>query len=466
MGAHGCACRSRCRMARFVIVLKRDWREASTSAIRSGSLRARQNQSVNMASGLLGILTTGVRVVAAAERSAARDAQRRYAFQQRILRDQARRQAQLERAQRHELQRSIRNARQIERELQRQARERAKLNELEQARLTVEMFENRCEVLTSVHKEPLQEVDWYEVATLLAPLPPRRRDEREFQFRVENRLVFATEDFSGLTPEQRDSLKVAQEMDDRSYEAELVQHRADAEGIAAWSKLAHRVLDGEPEAYKQALEYLAQPVEQDHADYRIEYTVNSSELVESVLHVPDLNLIPPEIHSLASNGKLRTREMPRRLRCDLYRDHVGSCVIHWVLQILSVVPTESVLLHVHAPVVDAATGQTSEQNILSVWVPRRQAEAFDIEADGFSPVSVVSASVHHGEFKRERPSNELIPVVPISASSAQDFAHDSCVRTGVDDLLETISDIREAFINRHLQEDEQGTTATPTTEES
>src|SRR5688572_27279554 len=61
-----------------------------------------------------------------------------------------------------------------QRELEKLAKERAKLNAIEQARLEVAEFENRIEVLLSVHKDCAESTDWLAAGTELPPPPPAR----------------------------------------------------------------------------------------------------------------------------------------------------------------------------------------------------------------------------------------------------------------------------------------------------
>lgn len=418
-----------------------------------------------MSKGLLGILSSSYRVVAAAERRATHDARRSYGFQQRLLREEARKQERFDRAQRNQERRIARDAREQERELRRRAKEQAQLNELEHARLMVETFENRCEVLTSAHKDPLREVDWTQVATLLAPLAPIRKDANEFTFRLQNSLLFEPGASQGITPEQQAGLSAAQALDTSAHEAELANHAKTVEETRRLAQLGRRILDRDPVAFKEALDQFAQPDDTDDRSYRLEYQVTRPELAECMLHVPGLDIIPSQLHSLSNRGRLQTREMPRKQRCDVYREHVCGCAIHWILQVFSMVPVDSVLMHVHAPVNETATGQSSGQCILSIWMPRQQAEAFDLESDAFLASTAVSASTHHGEFRRMRPSNELVPVLPLGAHDVERLVQDAGLRTDLDDLMRKMGGIRTNFINRHIEERE-GADNAPSEDES
>jgi hypothetical protein len=73
-----------------------------------------------------------------------------------------------------ELRRYERDAQRRQRELARQAKEQAKLSAIEQAKLEVESYENKLEILLSVHKEQGKNWDWLAVLTSLPPLSPQK----------------------------------------------------------------------------------------------------------------------------------------------------------------------------------------------------------------------------------------------------------------------------------------------------
>src|SRR5262245_35537608 len=75
--------------------------------------------------------------------------------------------------------RQQRDAQKRLRELERQSKEQAKLSAIEQARLEVETFEGRLEVLLSLHKEQSEGWDWSKVATTLPPHRPGKLSQHE-----------------------------------------------------------------------------------------------------------------------------------------------------------------------------------------------------------------------------------------------------------------------------------------------
>ena len=75
------------------------------------------------------------------------------------------------------------------RDLQRMAKENAKMSAIEQARLDVETFENRLELLLSVHKEQSEVWDWTAIVATFPPVRPQRNAYREFATKREMLLL-------------------------------------------------------------------------------------------------------------------------------------------------------------------------------------------------------------------------------------------------------------------------------------
>ena len=71
--------------------------------------------------------------------------------------------------------RQQRDAQKRQRELERQNKEQAKLSAIEQARLEVETYENRLEVLLSVHKEQGEIWEWIAICSFFASTLPERK---------------------------------------------------------------------------------------------------------------------------------------------------------------------------------------------------------------------------------------------------------------------------------------------------
>jgi hypothetical protein len=239
------------------------------------------------------------------------------------------------------------------RELERQAKEQAKRSEMEQARLEVDTYESRIEVLLSVHKEQGETWDWAAVAASLPPPAPGKSSRREFAAR--NQLLAASvgplvpfrldwregswqseaEHRQMLRKDQRTAdghlcrkreaqaaVERARLQDEQEHQAALLAYAPDR---AEWEKmraLAQRILAGDRQAYLDALAGFSPFAELANVGSSVEFTIHSSTQVGCVLKVNGTQAIPAEIKSLTASGKLSTKPMPRARFHELYQDYV------------------------------------------------------------------------------------------------------------------------------------------------
>ncbi len=181
--------------------------------------------------------------------------------------------------------RQQRDAQKRLRELERQAKEQAKLSEMEQARLEVERFENRLEILLSVHKEQGEIWDWIAIAASLPPPCPRRASHSEFK---------AKQRIAVLPSQQREVAAVWVEQARLEDEEKFQRASADySERLAEWEKfknLARRILSGEHKAFTEALVEVNPFAEISDLGSAIHFTVHTAKLVECRVkewHQPD-----------------------------------------------------------------------------------------------------------------------------------------------------------------------------------
>src|SRR5437588_8896603 len=125
--------------------------------------------------------------------------------------------------------RAERDAQRRQRELEKRAKEQAKLSEMEQARLEVDTYENRIEVLLSVHKEQSKSWDWLEILASLPPLAPQRNSSNELR---------AKQKVTVLPPDQKEAgasmIDQGRTEDERGFQEAVATHSHE---IAQWEHL-------------------------------------------------------------------------------------------------------------------------------------------------------------------------------------------------------------------------------------
>lgn len=303
------------------------------------------------------------------------------------------------RRQQREAQRSLRD-------LERRSKEQEKLSALERARLEVDTHDKRLEVLLSIHKEQGGTWDWVAIASLLAPLPPRRSSFLGFKA-TQRALVSTPKQY----PDADAAVELARASDERLFQEASAHYSQQA---AEWTKLtslATRVLAGQEEAYKEALVELSPLAEVVDLGSSIHFTVHSAKLICCELKVSSKQTIPAEHKTLTASGKVSVRPMSKAQFHEIYQDYVCGCMLRVAREVLAVLPVEMLLITALADVLNSQTGQTTEQPVLSAAMPR--AVIASLKFDSLDPSDALENFQHRGDFKTSRKLGAFQPIVPL-----------------------------------------------------
>lgn len=321
-------------------------------------------------------------------------------------------------------------ARQVEREarrrlrdLQRQVRETAKLSALAAARLEVEEYESRLDVILSVHKECSDRWDWMAIATSLPPPCPRRQNLNATKAQLQDdseahaRAVF---------------------MDKSAYERELKSH---AEQLAEWREMqaiARSILAGDTTAYHEALERWGALDELAEFGATARVTIHNARVVECHVTVDAQQAIPVEVKSLTSSGKVSVKPMPKSRRHELYQDYVCSCVLRVAREACALLPVDTVIATATTEVRDPSTGRPLARPVLSAAIERVALDQLDFEH--IDPSEAMAQVPHRGSALASRESGEFEVVTPITSS---DVAPDLAYIGGLEALVAAVRAVRE-----------------------
>jgi hypothetical protein len=324
------------------------------------------------------------------------------------------------------------------RELERQTKEQTKLSAIEHARLEVETFEGQLEVLVSVHKEQGEVWDWTSLAAALPPPSPQRNARHEQK---------AKQRATVLPAHQREASQALIEQARLQDEQEFQQAtRAYSEQMAEWESLrtlARRILAGENKAYTEALVELNPFAEMSDLGSAIHFTVHNTKLAECVLKVNGKQAIPAEVKTLTSSGKVSIKPMPKGRFHEIYQDYVCGCVLRVTREIFALLPVDVLLVTASVDLLDPCTGQTIEQPVLSVFMPRAVVARLDF--DRLDASDAMENFKHRGDFKASRKSEAFQPITPITPA---DIVQDSLQDMGFHDLLANVQKMREELKTR------------------
>ena len=323
-----------------------------------------------------------IRAIQAAERRAQRDAQRRF------------------------------------KELQRRTKEQAKLSALEQARLEVETYENRVDVLLSIHKEHGDQWNWEQILNTPPPAEPERsnRHEADVEARRSAYVPGFFDKLFGKANKQAAAfeaeMQMAQARDEQEFQAAWNQYQRDLVEWENEKKLAAAVLAGEHDAYVRVLRELSPFAELSELGSSVNFRIHSSKLVEVLVKVSGDRAIPSEIKSLTSSGKVSSKAMPKGRFHEIYQDYVCGCVLRVGRETFALLPVETVIITASADLFDSRTGRTTEQPILSAVIPRGVLN--NLNFDYLDPSDAMENFLHRGDFKASRKSGAFVPITPLA----------------------------------------------------
>lgn len=289
--------------------------------------------------------------------------------------------------------REEREVRKRQKELEQLLKEQAKLSLQERARMEVEAHENLIEVLLSVHRESSPHFDWM---SLVASIPVHK----------------------------------ATGQDTEAY----------ARDYAEWESmrsLSRRVLSGDSQAYGDALSKLSAFGELSTLGSFISFRVEHAKLIECELHVSGKNVIPAEVKSLSSAGKVITKAMPKGRFHDLYQDYVCGCVLRVAREVFALLPVDVVIVTTLVPVVQASTGLETNIPVLSAAIPRGVIDKLDFSR--LDPSDSMENFVHRGDVMASRKSGEFTAIVPLAA---KDIAATDQSRPSFEKALHQVREMR------------------------
>ena len=298
--------------------------------------------------------------------------------------------------------REERAAKKRQRVLDKLLKERAKLSEMEQARLTVEAFENQIALLLTVHRESSPTVDWLGIYAALPPCQPRG--------------------------------------------AESANHQSQRLDWAKRQALARKVLDGDPSGYAEVLSGMSSFHELSALGESLAFQVESPRLLTCDLCVSGREAIPSEVHSLTSTGRLTSKPMPKARFHDIYQDYVCSCVLRVGREALALLPIDGII--VTATVTSSQCTQVTQSEpkdvcILSVAMTREALAALNFEH--LDPSDTVENLPHRGDVLASKKSGEFTPIVPLRPD---EFPVGSPSSLDIESLWASLRELRTRFQTR------------------
>ncbi len=294
--------------------------------------------------------------------------------------------------------------RRMEREAQKRQRELERMQISDQAAYEVRIYENRVDLLTSVHKECGANWDWDDIFAQKPPEAPIAQQINEDQAQ-EKLCRFKPNIFDKLFGRVdskhtalSNAIEIAKEQDKASHAKAISEYK---EATLDWEeaqKLAARITSGEEAAYLEAIEETNPFSDISDLGSSLDFTITGKSVIEVAVYVNDEDAIPSEIKSQLKSGKLSVKKMPKAAFYELYQDYICGCALRVARETLALLPIEMVIVNAIGKILNTKTGYVEEQPILSVAIPGKTLASLNFET--IDPSDSMINFVHNMDFKK------------------------------------------------------------------
>lgn len=270
-----------------------------------------------------------------------------------------------------------------QKEIERQRKYYEKMQELEQAAFEVSEYENHIERMTTLQKDCGPEYDWEAVLSKSAPKEPKneKRHETHAAQRLDRYKPNLFAKVFGLVEKKKKALTekvdMARKKDDQEFAGALQEYESKLNEHNEIRELSKKILEGNVEFYKKAVEELSPFDEIHNLGSQIEIQFMSSSKVKVILGIHDEKVIPKKTKALLKSGKLSTKDTPKGQYHELYQDYVCSAALRIGRELFALLPIEDVIVSARGNILNSATGRLEEKPILSVLLVRETMETLN-----------------------------------------------------------------------------------------
>ncbi|NOY71476.1 MAG: hypothetical protein GXP14_03735 [Gammaproteobacteria bacterium] len=290
--------------------------------------------------------------------------------------------------------------------LEREQRQYDKLAAQDEAREEVFEYEQYVFSLVSIHIDCIDQIHWNEFISRKEPIQPTLRDLNESA---------AVEKKSGYSPGFLDrklkrvekkmalfnqAIEEAKQQDIDQHEELLGEWRTHQSKWKNETEFANRVINGEAEAFVDAITKFSQFDKNQLIGTEIQFSVEDAGLLTVTIMSHGEELIPNIIKSLLASGRVSTKKTPVGKYYELQQDHICSAALRIAREVFAILPIESVLININDKLLNTATGNLEEATILSVFVPRVTIEKFNFKK--LDPSDSMSNFKHRMSFKKTK----------------------------------------------------------------
>lgn len=284
---------------------------------------------------------------------------------------------------------------QTHRNLQSRQKQLLKEQEKELAQYEVDLFENQCELVKSIHIECDDVVDWISILNTPPPyqLGEAGPKEKEAQYHYDHyKPGFFERVFN------KDEKKYAQ-LSEQIQQAKVEDEKAYKE----WEELvefAKYVQAGDIDTYFKVIEEMDPLSDLSEFGSGFEFSTDAPSYMEVEFDVHSNHIIPNEEKKLTKTGKLSVRQMTKTRYYGLLQDYVCSCILRIARDLFALLPLETVVIHAYDEQLNTETGHEERLLILSIKIDRDILEGLNFQNTDCS--DSMNNFPHHMRFRKTK----------------------------------------------------------------
>lgn len=267
----------------------------------------------------------------------------------------------------------------------------------------VQEYNNYINLVSSIHKETSEEINWHEVLSENEPSKPVLLDKKqktaEFQL-----SIYKPSFFDKLFGSQKAKIKklqsailIAEQADKTQFENSLKQYENDYKEWTLYQKFAKGVLSSDTETYSKVIEYLDPFSDIKELGSGLNITFEK-DFAEVSLFANGVEVIPNFIVTQTATGKVSKKKIAIGKFYELYQDYICGCVLRVARETFSLLPLKNVFINVLSEMVNPVNGQLEKQTILSIAIPKSTLVTLNFES--LDPSESMKNFVHNMKFSK------------------------------------------------------------------
>ena len=268
-----------------------------------------------------------------------------------------------------------------------------KEQEKQRAKYEVDIFENQCELVKSIHQECDDEVDW---VNIINSQPPHQLGEIGLNEKK------AIRDYENYKPKFFEWLFKKDEKAYTQLARQIEQAKVeDEKAYKEWEELiqiAKSILDGNIDTYFKVIDEMNPLDDLSEFGSGFSFSTDDPSYMEVEFDVHSNTIIPKEEKKLTKTGKLSIKQMTKTRYFELQQDYVCSCILRIARDLFALLPLKIVIIHAYDEQLNTETGHEERRLILSVKIDRENLNCLNF--DNIDCSDSMNNFPHHMNFRK------------------------------------------------------------------